>query len=72
MGEFEVAMGGGVWVATRVQHHLDLRECGPVPLQNQHRKEQIGLLGVNFVGKLHARVKTHPLDAQHCVDEIAT
>jgi hypothetical protein len=56
----------------QVQHHLDLHERGAIPLQDKHCEEQVGLPCVDFFGKLLALFKTHSLNAQHRVDEIAT
>ena len=38
----------------------------------EHREEQAGLSGVDFFGQPLAILEGHTLDAQRCVDEIAT
>ena len=54
------------------QYHLHLLKGDSIPLQGQHREEQVGLEGVDFFGKPLALLEGHALDAQHRVDEIAT
>ena len=66
-----VAEGNPVRVE-QIQQHLDLHEGGAIPLQDKHIEEQVGLPSVNLISKPLALRKTHSLDAQHRVDEIAT